>query len=142
MNKNPWQKKIAVFLGNERERLVGYVRRFIDDTAERDGEDIVQDVFVSFAKLGSRFKLRGSLKAYLATSVVNRVRDRMRRWRTESLGQDRHDYEADVDLQGPALRLVFFLGFKNVGEERKFLFLLRCFENHFGRSIRSRSISI
>ncbi|MBL7153023.1 MAG: sigma-70 family RNA polymerase sigma factor [Phycisphaerae bacterium] len=72
-----------------------------------EAEDIVQDVFVSFAKLANSFKLRGSLKAYLTTSVVNRVRDRMRKRRTESLGQDRHDHEADVDLQGPEKSLIY-----------------------------------
>jgi len=41
-------------------------------------EDIVHDVFVSFAQSGERFRLEGSLKAYLATCVVNRVRDRIR----------------------------------------------------------------
>ncbi|MEN6428128.1 MAG: sigma-70 family RNA polymerase sigma factor [Phycisphaerales bacterium] len=44
-----------------------------------EAEDVVQDVFVSFAKGVGGFRLRGSLKAYLATSVVNRVRDRVRR---------------------------------------------------------------
>ncbi|UCG58701.1 MAG: RNA polymerase sigma factor [Phycisphaerales bacterium] len=44
-----------------------------------DAEDVVQDVFVSFAKSAGSFGLRGSLKAYLATSVVNRARDRLRR---------------------------------------------------------------
>lgn len=72
-----------------------------------EAEDIVQDVFVSFAKSAKTFKLRGSLKAYLATSVVNRVRDRMRKWRTESLGRDRHDHEADVDLRGPEKSLIY-----------------------------------
>jgi RNA polymerase sigma-70 factor (ECF subfamily) len=38
-----------------------------------------QDVFVSFVRCASEFHVRGSLRAYLATSVVNRVRDRMRR---------------------------------------------------------------
>ena len=41
-------------------------------------EDIVHDVFVSFAQSGERLRLEGSLKAYLATCVVNRVRDRVR----------------------------------------------------------------
>jgi len=44
-----------------------------------EAEDVVQDVFVSFAKGAGSFDLKGSLKAYLATSVVNRVRDRVRR---------------------------------------------------------------
>jgi len=41
-------------------------------------EDIVHDVFVGFARSANGFKLHGSLGGYLATSVVNRVRDRRR----------------------------------------------------------------
>ena len=41
-------------------------------------EDIVHDVFVSYAQSAERLRLEGSLKAYLATCVVNRVRDRVR----------------------------------------------------------------
>ena len=41
-------------------------------------EDIVHDVFVSFAQSSGRLRLEGSLKAYLATCVVNRIRDRIR----------------------------------------------------------------
>ena len=41
-------------------------------------EDIVHDVFVSFARSADKLGLKGSLKAYLATCVVNRVRDRIR----------------------------------------------------------------
>ncbi len=41
-------------------------------------EDVVHDVFVSFAQSGARFRLYGNLRSYLATCVVNRVRDQMR----------------------------------------------------------------
>jgi len=41
-------------------------------------EDIVHDVFVSFAQPTEKLRLEGSLKAYLATCVINRVRDRVR----------------------------------------------------------------
>jgi RNA polymerase sigma-70 factor (ECF subfamily) len=41
-------------------------------------EDAVHDVFVAFARGLDRFELTGSLKAYLATCVANRVRDLMR----------------------------------------------------------------
>ena len=44
-----------------------------------DAEDVVQDMFVSFAQSTGSFGLKGSLKAYLAKSVVNRARDRLRR---------------------------------------------------------------
>jgi RNA polymerase sigma-70 factor (ECF subfamily) len=41
-------------------------------------EDIVHDVFVSFAQSAERIGLTGSLKGYLVTSVLNRVRNRVR----------------------------------------------------------------
>jgi len=44
-------------------------------------EDAVHDVFVAFAENLPSFDLTGSLKAYLATCVANRVRDLMRRRR-------------------------------------------------------------
>jgi DNA-directed RNA polymerase specialized sigma24 family protein len=37
-----------------------------------DAEDIVHDVFVSFAKSVEKLKLNGSLKSYLSTCVANR----------------------------------------------------------------------
>jgi RNA polymerase sigma-70 factor (ECF subfamily) len=43
-----------------------------------EAEDVVQDVFVAFAKETATFGLHGSLKAYLATCVVHRARDRVR----------------------------------------------------------------
>jgi len=41
-------------------------------------EDMVHDVFVKFAETADRIKLTGSLKNYLVTSVINRVRNHMR----------------------------------------------------------------
>ncbi len=48
-------------------------------------EDVVQDVFVSFARSRPNLRVRGSLSGYLATSVVNRVRDYQRRRRRHAL---------------------------------------------------------
>jgi RNA polymerase sigma-70 factor (ECF subfamily) len=42
-------------------------------------EDVLHDVFVSFAGMAGTLELRGSLKSYLTTSVVNRVRDKYRK---------------------------------------------------------------
>ena len=41
-------------------------------------EDVVQDVFVSFAQSAKRLRIAGNLRAYLATSVANRIRNRFR----------------------------------------------------------------
>jgi RNA polymerase sigma-70 factor (ECF subfamily) len=48
----------------------------LNDTAA--AEDVVQDVFVAFAQSRRNFQMWGSLSGYLATSVVNRVRDYQR----------------------------------------------------------------
>ncbi|MFA5783550.1 MAG: sigma-70 family RNA polymerase sigma factor [Phycisphaerae bacterium] len=41
-------------------------------------EDVLQDVFVRFASSAKTFRIRGNLKSYLATCVVNRCRDEIR----------------------------------------------------------------
>jgi len=41
-------------------------------------EDIIHDVFVKFAESADHIKLTGSLKNYLVTSVINRVRNHLR----------------------------------------------------------------
>lgn len=47
-------------------------------------EDILHDVFVSFAGTAGELKLRTSLRRYLTTSVLNRVRDRFRRKKVQA----------------------------------------------------------
>jgi len=47
-------------------------------------EDIVHDVFLSFAQSGDRIKLSGSLKGYLRTCVVNSTRNKIRAKRLRS----------------------------------------------------------
>ncbi len=42
-------------------------------------EDVVQDVFISFVQSADKFRLKGRLKAYLATCVANRARDYIRK---------------------------------------------------------------
>ncbi len=54
----------------------------------QDAQDIVHDVFVSFARSANDFRLRGSLSGYLATSVVNRVRDRRRQEQRHARGRE------------------------------------------------------
>jgi RNA polymerase sigma factor (sigma-70 family) len=47
-------------------------------------EDVLHDVFVSFAGCVSELELRTSLRQYLTGSVLNRVRDRFRREKTQA----------------------------------------------------------
>ena len=58
------------------DRLLTVAMALLNDAGA--AEDVVHDVFVSFAESPRDFRLAGSLKGYLTTCVVNRARDRMR----------------------------------------------------------------
>lgn len=51
-------------------------------------EDVVQDVFLSFARSAAGLRSRGSLRSYLATGVLNRVRDRRRQRQRQAARSD------------------------------------------------------
>jgi len=51
-------------------------------------EDVLHDVFVTFAQQSGVFRLTGSLKGYLAICVANRARDRNRPYQPASLPDD------------------------------------------------------
>ena len=76
-----WQNKIVSFVTNEREKLVGYVRRFIDDTEERDGEDIVQDIILNLFNRADFTIPIENLTAYVYRALRNRTIDYLRRKR-------------------------------------------------------------
>ena len=69
-------------------------------------EDVLHDVFVSFAGGIGNIKLRGSLKSYLTASVVNRVRD-MYRKKKHHLVELEEAGQLAADSEGP-VRLVEF----------------------------------
>jgi RNA polymerase sigma factor (sigma-70 family) len=69
-------------------------------------EDAIHDVFVAFAGAMETFRLTGSLKAYLATCVNNRVRDLARAKRNRAKDLDAiQDRLASPDATDPG-RLV------------------------------------
>lgn len=79
-----------------RDYLLTLAMALLNDAAT--AEDVVHDVFVSFAQSGSQFRLHGSLRAYLATCVVNRIRDLMRARKRQGANVDEEaPVEADFD---------------------------------------------
>ncbi|UCF43499.1 MAG: RNA polymerase sigma factor [Planctomycetota bacterium] len=52
-------------------------------------EDVLHDVFVAFAENARHLQIRTSLKNYLITCVVNRVRDEFRRRQSQTIELDR-----------------------------------------------------
>ncbi|MHC4073570.1 MAG: RNA polymerase sigma factor [Planctomycetota bacterium] len=63
-------------------------------------EDVVHDVFVSFAGSAKDFKLGGNLKSYLTTCVMNRARDRIRMNRRQPTTLDGVE-SISSDFDGP-----------------------------------------
>ena len=73
--------KLPEFLRRERDALVGYVRRRIDDAADQDAEDVVQDVIVNlFDKADPTIPVR-NLAAYIYRALRNGIIDRFRKRR-------------------------------------------------------------
>ena len=79
MSKNDQRDSIADFFRSERRRLVSYVRKWIDDTAERDGEDIVQDVALNIFNQADVTIPIENLSAYVYRALRNRVIDYLRK---------------------------------------------------------------
>ena len=73
--------KITEFFRQEYNKLVSYVRRWIDDTADRDAEDIVQEVFVNIFDHADVSIPIENLSAYIYRSLKNRIIDAFRRRR-------------------------------------------------------------
>jgi RNA polymerase sigma factor (sigma-70 family) len=71
--------KFSQFFQKEYSRLVRYVRRLIDDAADRDAEDIVQDVILSIFDKADVTAPIENLAAYVYRSLRNRVIDIFRK---------------------------------------------------------------
>lgn len=69
-------------------------------------EDVVHDVFVSFTKSTGNFRLRGSLKSYLATCVINRARDRIRETKRKPVGSAESDLMMS-EANGPEKSVIY-----------------------------------
>src|SRR4030042_185363 len=73
--------RLAEFFRQEREALVGYVRRRIDDAADHEAEDIVQDVVVHLFDRADPSVPIQNLAAYIYRALRNRIVDYFRRRR-------------------------------------------------------------
>jgi RNA polymerase sigma factor (sigma-70 family) len=81
--------RLTDFLERERDALVGYVRRRIDDAANQDAEDIVQDVIVNLFESADPTIPIQNLAAYIYRALRNRIVDRFRRNRETVALSDR-----------------------------------------------------
>jgi len=103
--------RLAEFLRRERDALVGYVRRRIDDAADQDAEDIVQDVIVNLFNRADPSVPVQNLAAYIYRALRNGIIDRLRKRRetvalSEGALASREDPLQEAE-KGEMLDLVF-----------------------------------
>jgi len=85
--------------------LLTFAANLLGDT--NSAEDAVQDVFISFAKSVGPFRLRGSLKGYLATCVANRARDYSRRTKSRQNVAANKAARAAAHSRGPLQSAIY-----------------------------------
>ena len=73
------RKRISEFFRTEKERLLRYVKRLIDDTAEYDSEDILQEVMLNVFSRADVTAPIENLSGYIYQSLRNRIIDLLRR---------------------------------------------------------------
>ncbi len=86
-----------------RDALLTLAMALLNDS--HGAEDVVHDVFATFAQSANGFRLRGNLKSYLNTCVANRAKDRLRGRRHQP---SRLNAEVDIacDSEAPVTRMV------------------------------------
>ncbi len=72
---------VVEFWKAERDRMIRYVRGLIQDAADRDGEDIVQDVLENILRQLDLSRPIDDLSAYVYRALRNRVIDTFRKKR-------------------------------------------------------------
>ena len=96
--KSPWQQ-IRQFFNSEYRTMVAFVRNLIDDAAERDAEDIVQEVAFTLFERGDIGTPIEHLGAYIYQALRNRVIDSFRRRKpVASLDAPAADGQEDIRL--------------------------------------------
>ncbi|MBU1076727.1 MAG: sigma-70 family RNA polymerase sigma factor [Spirochaetes bacterium] len=78
MDKPSGQEKITNFFKAEYNKLVNYVRKNIDDSAQRDAEDIVQDVVLNLYDRADIMAPIEDLSSYIYRSLKNKIIDLFR----------------------------------------------------------------
>lgn len=152
MSKEKQKERFVDFFRLERRRLIGYVRRWIEDTAERDGEDIVQDVAFNVFNKADVTEPIENLTAYVYQALRNRAIDLIRKKRSNVMSLDTEvnnetnlslsdliwdsHYRADRELEKKELHRHLFQAINSLNDRDRAIIL----ETEFsGRSYRELS---
>lgn len=142
------RKALRRIYENYKDDLLSLAATILND--ESSAEDVVHDVFVSFTNSAGTFRLRGSLKGYLATCVANRARNIIRtRRRQRTLGLDEAE-SIKSNSNGPDKSLIFKEQAQRLNdclgqlpyEQQEVIVLHLQYDIRFGEIARSQNISI
>jgi len=98
MNALMRKKRLTEFFRDEYTKMVKYVRRFIDDTGDRDAHDIVHDVMTNLFDKTDITAPIDNLAAYVYRSLKNKITDTFRRQnRRQHISLDQ-ELQQDRDL--------------------------------------------
>jgi RNA polymerase sigma-70 factor (ECF subfamily) len=151
MSSETRREKLAEFFRTENRRLVRYVQRLIDDTAERDGEDIVQDVALNLFNRADISVPIENMSAYIYRSLRNRVVDYLRKrkgplisldgevydQREFSLADMIHDYRYHPgrEIDSKQIRQRVFAAIESLPDDQKAIIIETEFEGHTFRDL-------
>jgi RNA polymerase sigma factor (sigma-70 family) len=124
--------RINEFFRAEYSRLVRFVRRLIDDAADRDAEDIVQDVMLGLFDKADVTAPIENLSAYIYSALRNRVTDMFRRKRdVASLAALVHESAEDAAhvLEKKELRESVVKAIENLSDDQKAVIIATEFED-------------
>lgn len=72
------KSNLAEFFAREGRKLAAFVRHRLDDVADMEAEDLVQDVFATLLEKADPLHEIGNLSGYVYRSLRNRIIDRIR----------------------------------------------------------------
>ena len=128
MSAEQHHSRLSRFLAEEWRHLVHSVRSWLADTAERDAEDVVQDVAVRLLESTGLGEPIRDLSAYVYRALRNRVVDLYRRRRQVSAGQLLPEELPDARALAPGageeeLRQDLFAAIDRLPEAQRAVFL-------------------
>ncbi|MBN2040482.1 MAG: RNA polymerase sigma factor [Spirochaetes bacterium] len=149
MDKEKLKQKAADFFSTEHKKLIWYVRGLIDDTSERDSEDIVQDVFLNIFDIADVSAPIENLAAYVYRSIRNRVIDILKKKKKETVSLDEIECYGDfylnncgsysdavsTEVVNNEMKEALYSAIDSLGEEYREIIILTEFEGKSFREI-------
>ncbi|MBN1224199.1 MAG: sigma-70 family RNA polymerase sigma factor [Candidatus Aminicenantes bacterium] len=129
--------KINEFLLTEYGKLVRFVRRNIDDAADRDAEDIVQDVMLNLFDRADITAPIENLSAYIYRALRNRVTDLFRNKREKAALSEMLKSPDDVaaSFERSQLQKQVFTAIGNLPDKQRAVIIATEFENRSFKEI-------